>query len=148
MAKFIKSFKKSKIMVYAGISDSVVDSINSLGNIISIDNLNGVIVVEYIDDDDVWTQYAGSNNDTATTTTSVIPKDVADALDTVVNTDPFRLGASGLKLREIYKTLPGWVDIARKKLKNEFILRRIKTIDVYIESQKKPIEVKNEDIFD
>lgn len=145
MSKFVKSFKKSKIKVCT--VDSIINDINVLANIISVDNLNGIIVIEYIDDDTVWSEYVGSNNAT-NTTTSAMPKDVEDALNTTVNTDPFRLGAKGMMLRDIYKTLPNWLDVARLKLKNEFILRRINIIDEYIKSQKKTVEVDNEDIFD
>lgn len=148
MSKFVKSFKKSKIKVYTGLVDSTISCINELDNIISVDNLGGIIVIEYIDSAADWLEYIGCNNNTTNTTTSAIPKDVEDALNTIVNTDPFRLGARGMMLRDIYKTLPKWLDVARSKLKNEFILRRINIIDEYIKSQKKPVEVDNEDIFD
>lgn len=63
-----------------------------------------------------------------------IDKQVIQALSTVLNYDPFNMGADNKTLREIYRDLPKWVEIARLELKNKYILEKIKTIDEFIKN--------------
>ena len=96
------------------------------------------ILVECISDDD-WHKYllesVPQKIEEARTKPEVkIDKQVIQALSTVLNYDPFNMGADNKTLREIYRDLPKWVEIARLDLKNKYILEKIKIIDEFIKN--------------
>ena len=96
------------------------------------------ILVECISDDD-WHKYLLESVPQKIEETRIKPevkidKQVIQALSTVLNYDPFNMGADNKTLREIYRDLPKWVEIARLELKNKYILEKIKTIDEFIKN--------------
>ena len=86
---------------------------------------------------DVWPEYLASLSQEQQPPKSDggLPQEVTEALDTVLNTDPFGLKQEGKTLKEIYKTCPEWWDTATKKLKNKFIKGKMDIIDKYVDEQ-------------
>ena len=86
---------------------------------------------------DVWPEYLASlsQEEQPPKSDGGLPQEVTEALDTVLNTDPFGLKQEGKTLKEIYKTCPEWWDTATKKLKNKFIKGKMDIIDKYVDEQ-------------
>ena len=129
--------------IYSDIKVDRVANLNEYKNIISvayIDNDN--IIIEYIPDlpskpTENWQKYCNSkvNNDLSTnisTKAKEMPTSVKNAYSTILNSDPFGMGCSGLTLKEIYENNPNWIEKAKKELKNTFILGKMEIIENYI----------------
>lgn len=86
---------------------------------------------------DIWPEYLASlsQEEQPPKSDGGLPKEVTEALDTVLNTDPFGLKQEGKTLKEIYKTCPEWWDTATKKLKNKFIKGKMDIIDKYVDEK-------------
>ena len=86
---------------------------------------------------DVWPDYLASlsQEEQPPKSDGGLPQEVTEALNTVLNTDPFGLKQEGKTLKEIYKTCPEWWDTATKKLKNKFIKGKMDIIDKYVDEQ-------------
>ena len=109
-----------------------------------LDNRVDIIQLYQVDDNcfivesvpaDVWPEYLASLSQEQQPPKSDggLPQEVTEALDTVLNTDPFGLKQEGKTLKEIYKTCPEWWDTATKKLKNKFIKGKMDIIDKYVD---------------
>ena len=120
-----------------------VDTIEKLDNRVDIiqimpigepDNL--FFIVESVPAD-IWPEYLASlsQEEQPPKSDGGLPQEVTEALDTVLNTDPFGLKQEGKTLKEIYKTCPEWWDTATKKLKNKFIKGKMDIIDKYVDEQ-------------
>ena len=86
---------------------------------------------------DVWPDYLASlsQEEQPPKSDGGLPQEVTEALNTVLNTDPFGLKQEGKTLKEIYKTCPEWWNTATKKLKNKFIKGKMDIIDKYVDEQ-------------
>lgn len=86
---------------------------------------------------DIWPEYLASlsQEEQPPKSDGGLPQEVTEALNTVLNTDPFGLKQEGKTLKEIYKTCPEWWDTATKKLKNKFIKDKMDIIDKYVDEQ-------------
>ena len=117
-----------------------VETLEGLDNRVDIIQLyqvdNNCFIVESVPVD-VWPEYLASLSQEQQPTKSDggLPQEVTEALDTVLNTDPFGLKQEGKTLKEIYKTCPEWWDTATKKLKNKFIKGKMDIIDKYVDEQ-------------
>ena len=117
-----------------------VETLEGLDNRVDIIQLyqvdNNCFIVESVPAD-VWPEYLASLSQEQQPPKSDggLPQEVTEALDTVLNTDPFGLKQEGKTLKEIYKTCPAWWDTATKKLKNKFIKGKMDIIDKYVDEQ-------------
>ena len=117
-----------------------VEQLENLNNRVDILQLyqldNNCFIVESVPAD-VWPEYLASlsQDEQPPKSDGGLPKEVIEALDTVLNTDPFGLKQEGKTLKEIYKTCPEWWDTATKKLKNKFIKGKMDIIDKYVDEQ-------------
>ena len=117
-----------------------VETLECLDNRVDILQLyqldNNCFIVESVPAD-VWPDYLSSlsQEDQPPKSDGGLPQEVTEALDTVLNTDPFGLKQEGKTLKEIYKTCPEWWDTATKKLKNKFIKGKMDIIDKYVDEQ-------------
>ena len=117
-----------------------VETLEGLDNRVDIIQLyqvdNNCFIVESVPVD-VWPEYLASLSQEQQPPKSDggLPQEVTEALDTVLNTDPFGLKQEGKTLKEIYKTCPEWWDTATKKLKNKFIKGKMDIIDKYVDEQ-------------
>ena len=117
-----------------------VETLECLDNRVDILQLyqldNNCFIVESVPAD-VWPEYLSSlsQEEQPPKSDGGLPKEVTEALDTVLNTDPFGLKQEGKTLKEIYKTCPEWWDTATKKLKNKFIKGKMDIIDRYVDEQ-------------
>ena len=117
-----------------------VETLEGLDNRVDIIQLyqvdNNCFIVESVPAD-VWPEYLASLSQEQQQPKSDggLPQEVTEALDTVLNTDPFGLKQEGKTLKEIYKTCPEWWDTATKKLKNKFIKGKMDIIDKYVDEQ-------------
>lgn len=117
-----------------------VETLEGLDNRVDIIQLyqvdNNCFIVESVPAD-VWPEYLASLSQEQQPPKSDggLPKEVTEALDTVLNTDPFGLKQEGKTLKEIYKTCPEWWDTATKKLKNKFIKGKMDIIDKYVDEK-------------
>ena len=117
-----------------------VEQLENLNNRVDILQLyqvdNNCFIVESVPAD-VWPEYLASLSQEQQPPKSDggLPQEVTEALDTVLNTDPFGLKQEGKTLKEIYKTCPEWWDTATKKLKNKFIKGKMDIIDKYVDEQ-------------
>ena len=117
-----------------------VETLECLDNRVDIIQLyqvdNNCFIVESVPAD-VWPEYLASLSQEQQPPKSDggLPQEVTEALDTVLNTDPFGLKQEGKTLKEIYKTCPEWWDTATKKLKNKFIKGKMDIIDKYVDEQ-------------
>ena len=104
--------------------------------ILQIGDLGNSFIVESVPAD-VWPEYLASlsQEEQPPKSDGGLPQEVTEALDTVLNTDPFGLKQEGKTLKEIYKTCPEWWDTATKKLKNKFIKGKMDIIDKYVDEQ-------------
>ena len=117
-----------------------VETLECLDNRVDILQLyqldNNCFIVESVPAD-VWPEYLASlsQEEQPPKSDGGLPKEVTEALNTVLNTDPFGLKQEGKTLKEIYKTCPEWWDTATKKLKNKFIKGKMDIIDKYVDEQ-------------
>ena len=117
-----------------------VETLEGLDNRVDIIQLyqvdNNCFIVESVPAD-VWPEYLASLSQEQQPPKSDggLPQEVTEALNTVLNTDPFGLKQEGKTLKEIYKTCPEWWDTATKKLKNKFIKGKMDIIDKYVDEQ-------------
>ena len=117
-----------------------VEQLENLNNRVDILQLyqldNNCFIVESVPAD-VWPEYLASlsQEEQPPKGDGGLPQEVTDALNTVLNTDPFGLKQEGKTLKEIYKTCPEWWDTATKKLKNKFIKGKMDIIDKYVDEQ-------------
>ena len=117
-----------------------VETLDRLDNRVDILQLyqldNNFFIVESVPAD-VWPEYLASlsQEEQPPKSDGGLPQEVTEALDTVLNTDPFGLKQEGKTLKEIYKTCPEWWDTATKKLKNKFIKGKMYIIDKYVDEQ-------------
>ena len=117
-----------------------VETLECLDNRVDILQLyqldNNCFIVESVPSD-VWPEYLASlsQEEQSPKSDGGLPQEVTEALDTVLNTDPFGLKQEGKTLKEIYKTCPEWWDTATKKLKNKFIKGKMDIIDKYVDEQ-------------
>ena len=117
-----------------------VETLECLDNRVDILQLyqldNNCFIVESVPSD-VWPEYLASLSQEWQQPKSDggLPQEVTEALNTVLNTDPFGLKQEGKTLKEIYKTCPEWWDTATKKLKNKFIKGKMDIIDKYVDEQ-------------
>ena len=117
-----------------------VEQLENLDNRVDILQLmqldNNFFIVESVPAD-VWPEYLASlsQEEQPPKSDGGLPQEVIEALDTVLNTDPFGLKQEGKTLKEIYKTCPEWWDTATKKLKNKFIKGKMDIIDKYVDAQ-------------
>ena len=117
-----------------------VETLECLDNRVDILQLyqldNNCFIVESVPAD-VWPEYLASlsQEEQPPKSDGGLPQEVTEALDTVLNTDPFGLKQEGKTLKEIYKTCPEWWDTATKKLKNKFIKGKMDIIDKYVDEQ-------------
>ena len=117
-----------------------VEQLENLDNRVDILQLmqldNNFFIVESVPAD-VWPEYLASlsQEEQPPKSDGGLPQEVTEALDTVLNTDPFGLKQEGKTLKEIYKTCPEWWDTATKKLKNKFIKGKMDIIDKYVDEQ-------------
>ena len=117
-----------------------VEQLENLNNRVDILQLyqldNNCFIVESVPAD-VWPEYLASlsQDEQPPKSDGGLPQEVIEALDTVLNTDPFGLKQEGKTLKEIYKTCPEWWDTATKKLKNKFIKGKMDIIDKYVDAQ-------------
>ena len=117
-----------------------VETLEGLDNRVDIIQLyqvdNNCFIIESVPAD-VWPEYLASLSQEQQPPKSDggLPQEVTEALDTVLNTDPFGLKQEGKTLKEIYKTCPEWWDTATKKLKNKFIKGKMDIIDKYVDEQ-------------
>ena len=117
-----------------------VETLEGLDNRVDIIQLyqvdNNCFIVESVPAD-VWPEYLASlsQEEQPPKSDGGLPQEVTEALDTVLNTDPFGLKQEGKTLKEIYKTCPEWWDTATKKLKNKFIKGKMDIIDKYVDEQ-------------
>lgn len=117
-----------------------VEQLENLNNRVDILQLyqldNNCFIVESVPAD-VWPEYLASlsQDEQPPKSDGGLPQEVIEALDTVLNTDPFGLKQEGKTLKEIYKTCPEWWDTATKKLKNKFIKGKMDIIDKYVDEQ-------------
>ena len=119
-----------------------VETIKNLDNrvdiiqIMPIGEPDNIFIVESVPAD-VWPEYLASlsQEEQPPKSDGGLPQEVTEALDTVLNTDPFGLKQEGKTLKEIYKTCPEWWDTATKKLKNKFIKGKMDIIDKYVDEQ-------------
>ena len=117
-----------------------VEQLENLDNRVDILQLmqldNNFFIVESVPAD-VWPEYLASlsQEEQPPKSDGGLPQEVTEALDTVLNTDPFGLKQEGKTLKEIYKTCPEWWDTATKKLKNKFIKGKMDIIDKYVDAQ-------------
>ena len=117
-----------------------VEQLEQLNNRIDILQLyqldNNCFIVESVPAD-VWPEYLASlsQEEQPPKSDGGLPQEVTEALNTVLNTDPFGLKQEGKTLKDIYKTCPEWWDTATKKLKNKFIKGKMDIIDKYVDEQ-------------
>ena len=117
-----------------------VETLECLDNRVDILQLyqldNNCFIVESVPSD-VWPEYLASlsQEEQSPKSDGGLPQEVTEALNTVLNTDPFGLKQEGKTLKEIYKTCPEWWDTATKKLKNKFIKGKMDIIDKYVDEQ-------------
>ena len=117
-----------------------VETLECLDNRVDILQLyqldNNCFIVESVPAD-VWPEYLASlsQDEQPPKSDGGLPQEVIEALNTVLNTDPFGLKQEGKTLKEIYKTCPEWWDTATKKLKNKFIKGKMDIIDKYVDEQ-------------
>ncbi len=117
-----------------------VETLEGLDNRVDIIQLyqvdNNCFIVESVPAD-VWPEYLASlsQEEQPPKGDGGLPQEVTEALNTVLNTDPFGLKQEGKTLKEIYKTCPEWWDTATKKLKNKFIKGKMDIIDKYVDEQ-------------
>ena len=117
-----------------------VETLEGLDNRVDIIQLyqvdNNCFIVESVPSD-VWPEYLASlsQEEQSPKSDGGLPQEVTEALDTVLNTDPFGLKQEGKTLKEIYKTCPEWWDTATKKLKNKFIKGKMDIIDKYVDER-------------
>lgn len=117
-----------------------VEQLEQLNNRVDILQLyqldNNCFIVESVPAD-VWPDYLASlsQEEQPPKSDGGLPQEVTEALNTVLNTDPFGLKQEGKTLKEIYKTCPEWWDTATKKLKNKFIKGKMDIIDKYVDEQ-------------
>lgn len=117
-----------------------VETLEGLDNRVDIIQLyqvdNNCFIVESVPAD-VWPEYLASLSQEQQPPKSDggLPQEVTEALNTVLNTDPFGLKQEGKTLKEIYKTCPEWWDTATKKLKNKFIKGKMDIIDKYVDEK-------------
>ena len=117
-----------------------VEQLEQLNNRVDILQLyqldNNCFIVESVPSD-VWPEYLASlsQEEQSPKSDGGLPQEVTEALNTVLNTDPFGLKQEGKTLKEIYKTCPEWWDTATKKLKNKFIKGKMDIIDKYVDEQ-------------
>ena len=117
-----------------------VETLEGLDNRVDIIQLyqvdNNCFIVESVPAD-VWPEYLASLSQEQQPPKSDggLPQEVTEALNTVLNTDPFGLEQECKTLKEIYKTCPEWWDTATKKLKNKFIKGKMDIIDKYVDEQ-------------
>ena len=117
-----------------------VETLECLDNRVDILQLyqldNNCFIVESVPAD-VWPEYLASlsQEEQPPKSDGGLPQEVTEALNTVLNTDPFGLKQEGKTLKEIYKTCPEWWDTATKKLKNKFIKGKMDRVDKYVDEQ-------------
>ena len=122
---------------YSVVRVEQLENLNNNGAILQLYQLdNNCFIVESVPAD-VWPEYLASlsQDEQPPKSDGGLPKEVIEALDTVLNTDPFGLKQEGKTLKEIYKTCPEWWDTATKKLKNKFIKGKMDIIDKYVDEQ-------------
>ena len=122
---------------YSVVRVEQLDQLNNRVDILQLYQLdNNSFIVESVPAD-VWPEYLASlsQEEQPQKSDGGLPQEVIEALNTVLNTDPFGLKQEGKTLKEIYKTCPEWWDTATKKLKNKFIKGKMDIIDKYVDEQ-------------
>lgn len=125
---------------YSVVRVETIENLDNRVDIIQIMPIGGpdniCFIVESVPAD-IWPEYLASlsQEEQPPKSDGGLPKEVTEALDTVLNTDPFGLKQEGKTLKEIYKTCPEWWDTATKKLKNKFIKGKMDIIDKYVDEK-------------
>lgn len=101
------------------------------GKIIQVGFVNEFIFIEKINQEDLQKYYAEKIDNSKESCENKKDEKLEEALNTVLNTDPFCFGYEGKKLGEIFEIdkTGEWVKKALEKMKNEYIVKRIKLIN-------------------